>query len=81
MPIPSDWTAADRIRKAREARGWSQEKLCEETGLNKNTLSAMEPKATSPAPDLSKTRETTWRALASALDVPLPWLRDGVRPD
>lgn len=77
LPTPFTWTASDRLFKAMTLRGWSQVDLQRETGLNKNTVSALMPRPSDPTPDLSRVREVTWRALANALGVPLTYLRDG----
>lgn len=71
------WTASDRVRKAREVAGLEKRELAAATGLNKNTISKLEPDEKDPSPDLSTIRETTWRVLAQALSVSVEWLRDG----
>jgi transcriptional regulator with XRE-family HTH domain len=77
LSTPFTWTASDRIFKAMTLRGMTQLELIEATGLNKNTITSLLPRPSAPEPDLSKVREVTWRAIASALNVPLDYLRNG----
>lgn len=77
LETPFTWTASDRMFKAMTLRGWDQQDLIRETGLNKNTVSKVMPRKGDPVPDLSRLNEVTWRALANALGVPIGYLRDG----
>lgn len=58
----------DRIRQAREARGWDQTQLGNEVGYEQPTISDIESGATS-AP-------RKWREMADALDIPREEFRE-----
>lgn len=65
-----EWTRGDRMRKAREAAGLSQQELAEAIGVSRRSISAYETNGTLKKPVL-----LSW---ALRTGVPLPWLRDGL---
>lgn len=68
------WTAADRLRKARIAAGLSQNELADRIGCGINTISNYETGAT------TNVRRMVMRQWALATGVPEAWLRDGIEP-
>ena len=66
-------TVAERLRKAREARGWSQARLVNESGVGVATVSRAENGRFEP-------RQETARRLAEALGVRVAWLLTGEGP-
>jgi transcriptional regulator with XRE-family HTH domain len=56
---------AYQLRATRDKRGWSQERLAAEVGMNQNAISRLE------SPDYGKSTITTLKRLAAALDVGL----------
>lgn len=72
-----EWTVADRLRKAREARGWSQKELVDRSDgeLTLRTVSNYESNNYD-----SERKRATMRSWAFATGVPLGWIIDGVYP-
>ena len=64
---------AQRIKRLREHRGWSAERLAQEAGLSAKTVSRLENA------DVDEPRGNTIRKLADALDVEQDAIR-GARP-
>jgi transcriptional regulator with XRE-family HTH domain len=58
-----EWTIADRLRRAREDRGWSQVELSKRSGVHAMLLSRIETKAKKDV------NAATLRKLAQALRV------------
>ncbi|MCC6366503.1 MAG: helix-turn-helix transcriptional regulator [Bryobacterales bacterium] len=58
-------TLAHQIRASRDKRGWSQERLASEVGMNQNAISRLE------SSHYGKPTITTLKRLAAALDVAL----------
>lgn len=72
MPAPGtvpQWTLADRLRKAREEAGLSQEQLEALSGVSRRTITNYEKGA--------KPKRSALIAWAVSTGVPLPWLLDG----
>lgn len=73
--IPSDArvmsTYAERLRQAREARGWTQQELEEASGVSQETISRHEGGEREP-------KDPTVQRLAKPLRVSPAWLRYGV---
>ncbi|WP_369068583.1 helix-turn-helix domain-containing protein [Kineococcus terrestris] len=63
---------ADRIRREREARNWTQHRLAAEAGIGQSTVAALERS--------SDARTSTLCALARALDLTVADLLDGAGP-
>ena len=53
-------TYGERIRSAREARGWTRERLARETGLHAKTIKRLEEEESGP-------RDSTWELLKYVL--------------
>ena len=70
-PIP-EWTLADRLRKAREMTGLSQQQFAEKLGVTRNTVGSAEKGGT--------VRRITLNAWAMATGVPVEWLESGDSP-
>lgn len=66
--VPS-WTQADRLRKAREHAGLTQEQMAAEIGIARRSVSAYESGATVKRPVL-----LSW---AMRTSVPLAWIETG----
>lgn len=67
-----EWTVGDRLRKARESRGFDQAEFAAETGISRGTIGNYE---------LGKTgayKPVYMRAWAMATGVSLKWLETGV---
>lgn len=67
------WTLGDRLRKARENAGLSQQELADAIGVARNTVGNGELGDHRPLP-------ITLRAWADATGVPLTWLLTGDTP-
>jgi transcriptional regulator with XRE-family HTH domain len=67
---PPRWTLGDRIRKAREHRGWTQRELSTHLGVSLRTISRWERGDNLPG-------TTRLVAVARETGVPLGWLVDG----
>lgn len=63
-------TVADRLKRAREAKGWSQIKLSEVSGVSRRTIEDIER----PSDKARGANLQTIRTLAYALDVLPAWL-------
>jgi transcriptional regulator with XRE-family HTH domain len=68
-----EWTVRDRFRKAREARGLTQEQFAEETGLSRRTISSIESGNQEPV----KRDYNLWQL---ATGVNRTWLESGWTP-
>lgn len=68
-----EWTLSDRLRKAREDAGLSQQQLADRLAVSRNTVGNAETGARRPLP-------ITIKAWADATGVPLPWLLTGEAP-
>ena len=68
------FTIGDRLWKARETAGMSQQRLADVVGIARASVVNYEKGHTAP-------REIVLRAWALATGVPLEWLRDGIEPD
>lgn len=64
-----EFTATDRLRKAREAAGLSQAELADKIGVSRSTVSRVESGGL--------VRPIVWNAWAGVTGVPLDWLRTG----
>lgn len=65
------WTQADRLRKARESIGWSQQELADAMDVSRGTISNAEGG--------KPLQRSTLRLWAIATGCPIDWLRDGTR--
>lgn len=71
MPFqPPAETPGDRVRRQRKRLGLEVRELATKAGVNKETVSRVE--------NDEPTRDSTWEKLASALEAPVEWLRDGL---
>jgi transcriptional regulator with XRE-family HTH domain len=66
---------ADRLRKAREVSGYSQEELAETMGIARSTVSNYEAGVT------THHRRIVMQTWAWATSVPVEWLMYGVTPE
>lgn len=66
------WTPGDRLRKAREQAGYSQQELAENMGVARNTIGNYELDAS------ERPRKIVLRAWALATGVDLRWLETGI---
>lgn len=69
--IPA-WTRGDRLRKARESAGLSQQELADAIGISRRSVSAYESNGTTKRPVL-----LSWALLCH---VPMAWLADETEP-
>lgn len=67
-----EWTIGDRLRKARESRGFDQAGFAAETGISRGTISNYERGTTNAY------KPVYMRAWAMATAVSLEWLETGV---
>lgn len=70
--IPA-WSLTDRLRKAREDTGLSQQDFADELGISRNSVGNYEAGRTSP-------RRLVLQAWALATGVDLHWLETGEQP-
>lgn len=68
-PIPSMETIAERLKHARDAKGWSQEQLAKAAGVSQGTIGNIESGLRKSPRELL--------ALAACLEVPPEWLKWG----
>lgn len=68
-----EWTVSDRLRKAREVRGYRQQELADRMGLTRRTIGALERGET-------KIERRNLLAWAMATGVPPEWLEHGWAP-
>ena len=73
MMVTVEQALGDKIRELRTARGWSQPRLFQESGVSVTTISRLEKRRYAP-------QDRTVRDLARALDVPAEELLDLPRP-
>lgn len=71
--VVPQWTLGDRLRKAREYAGLTQQGLANRMGVARNTVSNSEN-------GLVEVRAITVNAWAVATGVPVAWLRSGRNP-
>jgi len=71
--IPA-WTPGDRLRKARESAGLSQQQLADRIGISRGSVTNYES-------DKHPVRRIVLNAWAAATGMNLEWLRDGIDPD
>jgi DNA-binding XRE family transcriptional regulator len=69
------WTVGDRLRKAREESGLSQQELADAIGVSRNTISNHEVGVGKRDP-----QTLLVRAWAAATDVSVEWIRTGHEP-